>query len=368
MRVERLQLRNFRNYAHETLLMRPGLNVFVGENAQGKSNLMEALFAISSTRSVRTHREEEVIRSGENWARIDATLSAGLQTWEAELFWEKTARGTLSKQARINKQDVRRYSELFNLSRMVLFSADDLVLVAGAPEHRRRFLDYLLSKVSRPYMDALQHYQQVLKQRNEWLRSPRGALKPVLDEQLLAWGQQVTAARAAGIADLTQLAARYYQALAPGDPPLSLQYRASLPLEGDAAPVLAARAAEEIQRGTTLVGPHRDDLGVRLGDQAVRAFGSRGQLRCTALALRLAEGDLMQQKCQDSVVYLLDDCMSELDPQRQAFLWDHLAAREQVLVTGTPDIRAEAEQRGYWIRHIHAGRVQDSPSPLGTST
>ena len=105
--------------------------------------------------------------------------------------------------------------------------------------------------------------------------------------------------------------------------------------------MLAARRAEEIQRGTTLVGPHRDDVGVRLGAQALRVFGSRGQLRCAALALRLAEGVLMQQKCQDSVVYLLDDCMSELDPHREAYLWDHLAARDQVLVTG---------DAGHWRR------------------
>lgn len=355
MRVATLELRNFRNYARQRVAFEPGLTLMVGENAQGKSNLSEALYALSSTRSVRTHREQEVVRWGETTARIAATLLSETGRWEVELAWQIEPR--FAKRARINRQEVRRLSELFSLCRMVLFSAADLALVTGAPAERRRYLDYLLCKVSPLYLDALQHYQQVLRQRNEWLkRGGASGLRPVLDEQLYAWGRTLTMERASLLDTLRQEAARYYAELTASPQPFALTYRPSLDGTRDASQ-MTDRAAEELRRGTSLVGPHRDDLAIELEGEPLRAFGSRGQLRCAALALRLAEGEVMRSRTRESVIYLLDDCMSELDPPRQGYLWTHLQGKTQAIVTGTPDMLAHRPDAPMAIYRVAAGQV-----------
>jgi DNA replication and repair protein RecF len=327
--VVSLDLRNFRGYARQRVDLAPGINLVVGENAQGKSNFLEALFALSSTRSVRTHKEAELIRWGETVARLEAVFTPPTTV---ELAWQQKG----SKLARINRQAVRRFSELFALVRMVLFSVEDLELVSGGPALRRRYLDYLLCKIDPIYLDALQHYQEVLRQRNEWLKHPIGGLREVLDEQLATWADPIIQARRRLLDTLDP--ARFYRDLTGVDTPLTVQYKPSVPDALHLRHALTARTAEEARRQTTLSGPHRDELDILLGDDALRAFGSRGQLRCAALCLRLAEGEAMGQ----DPIYLLDDCMSELDPPRQAYLWQLLQARRQVVMTGTPDVERHA--------------------------
>jgi DNA replication and repair protein RecF len=346
--VRHLGLRDFRSWAHAELELTPGRTVFVGPNGYGKTNLVEALWYSSTLGSHRVATDAPLIRVGAPRAVVSTIVVNDGRECAVDL---DIAAGRANK-ARLNRSPVRSPREVVGVLRAVLFAPEDLALVRGDPSDRRRYLDDLAA-VRRPRVAAVRaDYDKVLRQRTALLKSAsgarfrgdRGALDTldVWDGHLAAHGAELMAARIDLVNELAPEVQKSYQLLAPGSRQAAISYRASVDLEPDSTDVellrvallaqLAQRRDAELERGVCLVGPHRDDLELRLGEQPAKGFASHGESWSIALALRLAAYELLRAEGDDPVL-LLDDVFAELDVARREALAAAAASAEQVLVT-----------------------------------
>ena len=326
MQVTKLSLTNFRSYRQLDLPLGPGLTTVVGDNAEGKSNLLEALYLLAIGKSYRAQTERDLV----SWEAADAggyaiaaaTLAGSEGLVELRVGLDCAAGPGVLKRVRVNGVP-KRASDLVGVMSAVLFSAEDIDLVFGSPSGRRRYLDILLSQISRRYVQALSRYQRVLSQRNALLKAMREgrASEDELgfwDESLSAEGAIVLAERWASTDRLVGLVGEAFDRLYGGGS-LSVEYVATSPRPQDGehaqAMAKALRASRRRERalGMTLVGPHRDDLRLLLEGVEIARHASRGQARLAALALRLAEGRLLAERRGDPPLLLLDDVLSELD-------------------------------------------------------
>lgn len=361
MYVSEIRLRDFRNYAQLQQPLRPGLNLLIGENAQGKTNLLEAICVAVAGSSPRTSHDAQLIR----WEQPGAAVRIRV---------ERTARDTVElaiqirrgegREIRINGVTQRRASDLIGVANVVVFMASDLEIVKGEPAVRRKFLDRELGGLSRSYHWHLGRYRRALEQRNDALRQQRdgraeqGALV-TWDEQIARYGAQLTDKRRRFVEAMNSLAPAHYAAQAGEDQRLLIRYHPALeqgaPEPRDAAESMAAIRQsllawreEEIRRGVTLVGPHRDDLSLWVGDVDLRLYGSQGEQRTAAIALRLGLRDLVERTIGEPPILLLDDVLSELDERRRHGLLKAVSRSDQMLMTGTdlgaikPEARASA--------------------------
>jgi DNA replication and repair protein RecF len=346
--VRHLGLRDFRSWANVELELTPGRTVFVGPNGYGKTNLVEALWYSSTLGSHRVATDAPLVRLGAQRAVVSTIVVN--EGRECAVDLEITA-GRANK-ARLNRSPVRSAREVIGVLRAVLFAPEDLALVRGDPGDRRRYLDDLAA-VRRPRVAAIRaDYDKVLRQRTALLKSAsgarfrgdRGALDTldVWDGHLATHGAELMAARMTLVNELAPEVQKSYQRLAPASRPASISYHASVDTEPDRPDVellrnamlekMAARRDAELERGVCLVGPHRDDLELRLGEQPAKGFASHGESWSMALALRLAAYELLRAEGSDPVL-LLDDVFAELDTARREALATAAASAEQVLVT-----------------------------------
>jgi DNA replication and repair protein RecF len=346
--VRHLGLRDFRSWAHAELELTPGRTVFVGPNGYGKTNLVEALWYSSTLGSHRVATDAPLVRVGSSRAVVSTIVVNDGRECAVDL---EIAAGRANK-ARLNRSPVRSPREVLGVLRAVLFAPEDLALVRGDPADRRRYLDDLAA-VRRPRVAAVRaDYEKVLRQRTALLKSvsgarfrgDRGALDTldVWDGHLAAHGAELMAARIDLVNELAPEVQKSYQLLAPGSRPAAIGYRTSVDVEPDRTDVEQLRAAllaqmaqrrdAELERGVCLVGPHRDDLELRLGEQPAKGFVSHGESWSMALALRLAAYELLRAEGGDPVL-LLDDVFAELDSARREALAAAAASAEQVLVT-----------------------------------
>jgi DNA replication and repair protein RecF len=346
--VRHLGLRDFRSWANVELELTPGRTVFVGSNGFGKTNLVEALWYSSTLGSHRVATDAPLVRVGAQRAVVSTIVVN--EGRECAVDLEITA-GRANK-ARLNRSPVRSPREIVGVLRAVLFAPEDLALVRGDPGDRRRYLDDLAT-VRRPRVAGIRaDYDKVLRQRTALLKSAsgarfrgdRGALDTldVWDGHLATHGAELMAARMTLVNELAPEVQKSYQLLAPASRPASIGYHASIEIEPDRADVdvlrtgllekMAARRDAELERGVCLVGPHRDDLELRLGDRPAKGFASHGESWSMALALRLAAYELLRADGSDPVL-LLDDVFAELDTSRREALAAAAATAEQVLVT-----------------------------------
>ncbi|HYY00249.1 MAG TPA: DNA replication/repair protein RecF [Mycobacterium sp.] len=348
MYVRHLGLRDFRSWANVELELTPGRTVFVGPNGYGKTNLVEALWYSSTLGSHRVATDAPLVRLGAQRAVVSTIVVN--EGRECAVDLEITA-GRANK-ARLNRSPVRSAREVIGVLRAVLFAPEDLALVRGDPGDRRRYLDDLAA-VRRPRVAAIRaDYDKVLRQRTALLKSAsgarfrgdRGALDTldVWDGHLATHGAELMAARMTLVNELAPEVQKSYQRLAPASRPASISYHASVDTEPDRPDVellrtallekMATRRDAELERGVCLVGPHRDDLELRLGEQPAKGFASHGESWSMALALRLAAYELLRAEGSDPVL-LLDDVFAELDTARREALATAAASAEQVLVT-----------------------------------
>lgn len=372
MYLTHLRLVNFRNHRRTDLTLGPGLQVFLGANAQGKSNLLEAVGVVATGRSHRTIREMELIRFGEGWARIRVATVRADRTTEVDVGLRRDEMAPdvarVAKELRVNGIPVRR-GDLFGHVLVVAAAPEDHELVVGPPVTRRRLLDVLLAQESPSYFFAAQRYARVILHRNEVLRHARGADLAGWDEQLAALGAMMTARRRDLVQRLAVGAAEGYQALSGRTEQLVLRYAPSVAGEDEPAMMdaalraLAGKRAEELARGITLVGPHRDDLHLDVDGCALRQFGSRGQQQAAALALRLASRDVLRQGTGEEPILLLDDALLALDEQRQAYLLEHMRTGQTLLtvtaMTAQQKLGAATLYRvaGGVVEGVHADRT-----------
>ncbi|MCX4824367.1 DNA replication/repair protein RecF [Streptomyces sp. NBC_01142] len=353
MHVTHLSLADFRSYARVEVPLDPGVTAFMGANGQGKTNLVEAVGYLATLASHRVSSDAPLVRMGADRAVIRAAVTQGerSQLIELELNPGKANR------ARVNRSSQVRPRDVLGIVRTVLFAPEDLALVKGDPGERRRFLDELITARSPRMAGVRSDYERVLKQRNTLLKSAAMARRhggrgmdlstlDVWDQHLARAGAELLAQRMDLIAALQPLTDKAYEQLAPGGGPVALEYRSSAGGEAgvhgreELCAQLTAALAEvrkqEIERGVTLVGPHRDELVLKLGQLPAKGYASHGESWSYALALRLASYDLLRAEGNEPVL-VLDDVFAELDARRRERLAELVAPGEQVLVTAAVD-------------------------------
>ena len=377
MYLKRLHLRQFRNYLDQTVAFDAPKTILLGDNAQGKSNLLEAVELLSTLRSHRTSRDRDLIYTGKSSAQVAAQLERDVGSIDLAFTLRLNSRRTVA----INSETVRRQLDFLGIVNMVQFSSLDLDLVRGGPEQRRNWLDGLLIQLEPVYAHILQQYNQVLRQRNALLKSkqrstfkgqqagqpeqpfaPDPALKiqpshqpsapdtqpphdelALWDAQLAATGTRVIRRRARVLQRLAPLAQRWHREISGSTEELTIHYAPNVALEQDEPALIQQaflakiqeRAIAEQYQNTTLVGPHRDEVAFTINQTSARQYGSQGQQRTLVLALKLAELKLIEEVIGEPPLLLLDDVLAELDLSRQNQLLETIQDRYQTLITTT---------------------------------
>jgi DNA replication and repair protein RecF len=353
MYLKSLRLRSFRNYVDRQIEFTARKTILVGNNAQGKSNLLEAVELLASLKSHRTSRDRELVLDSATTGQVDATIERAYGTSELKIVFRKQGRRTVA----VNQENLRRQLDFLGVLNAVQFSSLDLDLVRGAPDARRSWLDGLLIQLEPVYASILQQYNQVLKQRNALLKKIRtvrqenasielGTFEPQLklwDEQLASAGSRVARRRARVIARLAPIAESWHQRISGETERLEVNYLPNVQwLEDDPLVVQQAflakikdrRLAEQYQ-GKTMVGTHRDEIEFVINQTPARYYGSQGQQRTLVLALKLAELKLIEEVVGEPPLLLLDDVLAELDPSRQKQLLEVIGDRFQTIITTT---------------------------------
>jgi len=380
--VEQLSLVDFRNYAAADVTLGPGPNVFVGRNGQGKTNLAEAIAFFATLGSHRVSSDAPMVRDGMDAAIIRARLVHG----DRHVLLEAQVNRQGSNKARVNGSSVKP-SELPRYAQVVLFAPEDLQIVRGDPSSRRRFADQLLVQRSPRMSGVLADYDRVLKQRTALLKSARArgvrgeglSTLDVWDDKLVALGSEVIRARIALAKDLQGPVSTAYAAIAGADHQPQLEWALSVrggdPEEGSDAgaadesgreiddlfrEMLVTRRSAELDRGVTLVGPHRDDLDLRVRGLPVKGYASHGESWSVALALRLASAELLRAESRlGDPVLILDDVFAELDAERRERLAALTGGYEQVIVTAAVDADIPVQLRARVVR-VEAGQILEA--------
>lgn len=368
MYIKKLKLVHYRNYDQLDLTFTDGINLIIGENAQGKTNMMEAIYLLAFTRSYRTSKDKEIIQWDQNYAKIEGTIIKRNQQFPLEI--QLSAKG---KKAKLNHLEQRRLSDYIGALNIVMFAPEDLNLVKGSPQIRRRFIDMEIGQIQPIYIYHLGQYQKILKQRNHLLKSLQRkqtdnlVMLDVLTEQLIEHACLVIDRRFLFLELLRRWAIPIHKRISQGREQLEINYQATIDvLETDNKEKISniywekfkKNRDKEIERGTTLYGPHRDDLIFYVNERNVQNFGSQGQQRTTALSLKLAEIELIKQEVGEYPVLLLDDVLSELDQYRQSHLLDTIQGKVQTFVstTSVSDIKHETIEKAD-LFHVENGKI-----------
>lgn len=348
MFLQSLHLKQFRNYSNQAVEFLAPKTILLGENAQGKSNLLEAVELLATLKSHRTSRDRDLVQNDESTAQIQASLKRELGIASLQLTLRRGSRRT----AVINGETLKRQQDFLGNLNAVQFSSLDLELVRGGPGIRRTWTDTLLMQLEPVYVHILQQYNQVLKQRNAFIKQHTDqdqppALDPtqlaLWDAQLATLGTRVIRRRARMLQRLIPIAQSWHQAISGRAEELTIRYSPNVALDSDdAAEIqqaflqqLQSRAMAEYYQRTTLVGPHRDDIQLLINETPARQYGSQGQQRTLVLALKLSELQLIEEVVGEPPLLLLDDVLAELDLNRQNQLLETIQDRFQTLITTT---------------------------------
>lgn len=347
MYLETLHLRQFRNYKEQHVEFTAPKTILVGNNAQGKSNLLEAVELLATLRSHRIFGDRDLIREGEAIAQISANLQRQNGVTDLTLTLRRNGRRTVA----LNSENLRRQMDFLGVLNAVQFSSLDLELVRGGPQGRRNWLDTLLIQLEPVYAHILQQYNLVLRQRNAFLKrhvekqdatSLQSELA-VWDAQLATTGTRVIRRRDRALERLTPIATAWHASISGSTEILQLKYSPNVPLEQNHPEQvqqaflakIQQRSSAELHRGSTLVGPHRDEVELFINHTPARQYGSQGQQRTLVLALKLAELQLIEEVVGEPPLLLLDDVLAELDLSRQNQLLNAIQNRFQTLITTT---------------------------------
>ena len=356
MYIDGLQLNNYRNYGSLRLGFSSGLNVFTGANAQGKTNLLEAVYFCSIGRSMRTPRDKELIRWECDRANIVATVKGRAGKNKVQIIIDKRE----NKRVAIGGAQVNKLGELMGVIMTVLFSPDEIAIIKNAPGDRRRFMDIAICQLSKAYFYLLSRFNKTLAQRNRLLKNKAD----VWDTQLATIGAKVIKTRKGFIKRINALAEKNHDYLTSGKEKLSLAYES---VEGETEEEIFGAYLAELKRnrerdlfhGFTHVGPQTDDFSVLVGETDVRKYGSQGQQRTSALSLKLAQLDLFYEETGEYPVLLLDDVFSELDADRQIKLVEKLRDHQTIITCTHVDSVIKDCFSGAKFFHVENGTVTE---------
>lgn len=338
MIVESIKLNHFRNYDKLELKFDRGTNLFFGDNAQGKTNILESVYLCGTTRSHKGSKDREVIHFGEDESHICMRIRRGEIPYRIDMHLKKNK----TKGIAINGVPVRKASELIGLGNFVFFSPEDLNIIKNGPSERRRFLDMELCQLDRIYLFHLTNYNKVLAQRNKLLKDysfypESGSMLEIIDEQLVQYGSVIIRQREKFAKELNQILYEIHGKLSGKREELSLEYEKDTEID-EFADKLKKNREKDIRTRITNTGPHRDDLCFSVGGIDIRRYGSQGQQRTAALSLKLAEIEIVKRSVKDTPVLLLDDVLSELDSSRQRYLLESIHdIQTMITCTGIDD-------------------------------
>ncbi|RTR26060.1 DNA replication/repair protein RecF [Robertmurraya yapensis] len=345
MYIEHLKLKNYRNYNETEIPFDNKVNVILGENAQGKTNVMESIYVLAMAKSHRTSNDKDLICWDEEYAKIEGRVKKRHGSIPMELVISKKG-----KKAKVNHIEQQKLSQYIGNMNVVMFAPEDLHLVKGSPQVRRRFIDMEIGQVSPVYLHDIGQYQKILQQRNHYLKllqlkkQTDMTMLDILTEQFIETAVKIISKRFEFLELLEKWAIPIHKGISRDLETLKIHYKPSVDVSEEQVlskmvevfeEKYAKTKVREIERGVTLFGPHRDDLLFHVNNRDVQTFGSQGQQRTTALSLKLAEIELIRSEIDEYPILLLDDVLSELDDYRQSHLLNTIQGKVQTFVTTT---------------------------------
>lgn len=359
MNIRSIELKNFRNYENLEISFDEGTNILFGDNAQGKTNILEAAYMSGTTKSHKGSRDREMIRFGEEEAHLKTVVVRGGREYQIDMHLKKNR----AKGIAIDKIPIKKASELFGILNIVFFSPEDLNIIKNGPAERRRFLDSELCQLDRIYLADLTNYNKILAQRNKLLKDMiyRPSLSdtlPVWDMQLIETGKKIIRRRKQFVDELREIVSDIHYRISGGKEELFLKYEPNIDdifFEDE-----LSRAKEKDKKlCQTSVGPHRDDLLFSIGDVDIRKYGSQGQQRTSALSLKLSEIELVRKSISDTPVLLLDDVLSELDSSRQNYLLNNISDTQTIITCTGLDVFVRNRFTVNRVFEVIAGHVYE---------
>ncbi|MCQ2497801.1 MAG: DNA replication/repair protein RecF [Lachnospiraceae bacterium] len=338
MIIKSLELTNYRNYEHLSISFDKGTNILYGDNAQGKTNILEAIFLSSTTKSHKGSKDREII----NFKYEEAHIKSIIEKDEIETKIDLHLRPSKSKVIAIDGNKIKKAAELLGLSNVVLFSPEDLNIIKSGPGERRRFADIELCQLDNFYLYNLSNYNKIINQRNKLLKDIyfNPDLKETLgiwDSQLVSYGSKIIERRKSFTEQIGEILAEYHSKLSGGREKIEIIYEPNVSID-EYDSLMASSRNKDISAKMTTIGPHRDDFVFLVNGIDVRKYGSQGQQRTVALALKLSEIELVKKIVKDNPILLLDDVLSELDSNRQNYLLDCIGDIQTIITcTGLDD-------------------------------
>lgn len=334
MYIKSLELQDYRNYKQLNITFDSGINILYGDNAQGKTNILEAIFLSATTKSHRGSKDSEIIRFSQDESHIRSYISKDDVTHKIDMHLKKNR----SKGAAIDGITIKRSSELFGLCNIIFFSPEDLGIIKNGPSQRRRFMDTELCQLDKVYLQYLAKYNKILFQRNSLLKQiyydkDKLNMLDVWDAQLIDYGSYIIQRRIDFIQKLNEIIYKKHKKLTGGAEEIVLEYERNVD-SNSFSDILHAKRNIDLRNCNTSVGPHRDDIRFLVNGIDIRRFGSQGQQRTAALSLKLSEIEMVRKVIKDSPILLLDDVLSELDSNRQNYLLNNIHD-VQVIITCT---------------------------------
>lgn len=378
MVIDSVKLRNFRNYAELEIAPHPGVNILFGQNGSGKTNLLEAIHYCALGRSHRTSQDREVVLKGTDMAAVGVQLRKNTGRMDVQV--KLTPGETRKKSVYVDRKRASRLSDLMGHVQCVIFSPEDLMLVKEGPSVRRRYLDMMLSQLSTAYFTALQQYQKALEQRNALLREARkgarldAAMMDAFEEAMAGQCAVIVPLRRRMVAHTAFIAAEKYGAISGRtDEIFEMAYECCIPdgaNEADFARAALKRSRpEDLQRGSTTFGVHREDMRLTLRDREMKLFASQGQIRTAALSMKLAQLEVFRGETGEAPILLLDDVMSELDMTRRTRLLQEITGVQTFITcTDESDLDGCREHRSYHVVMDENGFGKVSETSAGDGT
>ena len=357
MIIKSLALNAFRNIDNINIAFGKGLNIIYGDNAQGKTNILESIYVAATTKSHKNSKDKEMITIGRDESHVRVIFSKNGLDRKVDLHLKKSK----SKSMAIDGIPVHKSTDVFGIAQLILFSPEDLSMIKDGPAERRRFIDMELSQIERIYLYNLSKYNKILVQRNNLLKqisydTGLSETLDVWDEQLVSTGLEIIKSRRKFISELNEIIKPIHSKLSGGKEELDIEYNPNA-IEEDFKNKLKSGRNSDIYQKTTLTGPQRDDINFYINKNDVRKYGSQGQQRSTALSLKLSEIELFKKKTGDNPILLLDDVLSELDRNRQNYLIDSIGDIQTIITCTGLEEFVENKKADGRIYKINSGKI-----------
>ncbi len=360
MYIKKLNITNFRNYNTENLEFNKHANIFIGNNAQGKTSILEAIYVLAFTKSHRVFKDVSFIKNDAEYAKINSLINLNKKDIELDIVVSK-----LGKKAKYNQIELDKLSEYLGLLNVVIFAPEDLDLVKGNPKTRRKFLDLEIGQISKDYIYNLQNYKKILKQRNDLLKSMQKKvtkdlmLLDVITDQIVDYQTYIMVKRREFIKKIETFSQKHYKTLSSSDDLLNIEYIPSI--EENIKEEYIAKYQYDIITGTTNIGIHRDELEFFINKHQLKTHGSQGEQRTAVLAIKLALIDFIYLYKKEYPILLLDDVLSELDKIRQNNLLEYISRDIQTFITTTDLSEIDIQKiDNYQMFHIENGAIKES--------